>query len=313
MSDICPTEGDGMVFRRSADADDEITNTLIDRGVYRLSEVYEDEEIKKFRDLQVPYSFWSAVKYSFILTVLLWWLPVFGQMVAGFVGGRRAGKPWKGVLAALVPLTIIFIVSLLVENGTIPTVIMGFDWTPSRLLVRIEEAVPLLAPYIVFVDMYMTSFIDTIQISTNMRMDVYIITAAFAYIGGILAEQSRREMSYVARHGGNSMTVNVSSGERAEPPEDRRAVRGNRPVSARPSRARQEQKVIRFSDLQDLTTAADDGYGEEYSGGRERWYEEGEEPEDEEPVPRNIAGLAKRTSKRPAKEKPLKPGDWKFI
>mgnify|MGYP006991308348 CR=1 FL=1 len=188
MSDICPTEGDGMVFRRSADADDEVTNTLIDRGVYRLSEVYEDEEIKKFRDLQVPYSFWSAVKYSFILTVLLWWLPVFGQMVAGFVGGRRAGKPWKGVLAALVPLTMIFIVSLLVENGTIPTVIMGFDWTPSRLLVRIEEAVPLLAPYIVFVDMYMTSFIDTIQISTNMRMDVYIITAAFAYIGGILAE-----------------------------------------------------------------------------------------------------------------------------
>ena len=90
-----------MVFRRSADADDEITNTLIDRGVYRLSEVYEDEEIKKFKDIQVPYSFWSAVKYSFILTVLLWWLPVFGQMVAGFVSGRRAGKPWKGVLAAL--------------------------------------------------------------------------------------------------------------------------------------------------------------------------------------------------------------------
>jgi len=309
-----------MVFRRSAEPDDEITNTLIDRGVYRLSEVYEDNEIKKFKDIQVPYSFWSAVKYSFVLTVLLWWLPVFGQMVAGFVGGRRAGKPWKGVLAALVPLTVIFLITLMVDNGTIPTVIMGFDWTPSSLLDRAEQAVPLLAPYIVFVDMYMTSFIDTIQIATNMRLDVYIITAAFAYIGGILAEQSRMELNYVARHGGNSMTVMVNNGERREAereperePVERRPVRGNRPVSARPTRTRQEQKVIRFSDLQDLTKAADDGYVKEYTERGEQWYEEGEEPEDDEPVPRNIAGLAKRTSKRPSKEKDLKPGDWKFI
>ena len=119
-----------MVFRRSADEDDEITNTLIDRGVYRLSEVYEDEEIKKFQDLKVPFSFWSAVKYSFVLTILLWWLPVFGQMVAGFVGGRRAGKPWKGVLAALVPLTVIFVISSLVDSGILPR--SSWGWIGPR-------------------------------------------------------------------------------------------------------------------------------------------------------------------------------------
>ncbi len=303
-----------MVFRRNADADDEITNTLIDRGVYRLSEVYEDDEIKNFKDLKVPYSFWSAVKYSFILTVLLWWLPVFGQMVAGFVAGRRAGKPWKGVLAALVPLTVIFMITLLVDNGTIPTVIMGFDWTPSHLLAWMKGSIPLVAPYIVFVEMYMTSFIDTIQIATDLRLDVYIITAAFAYIGGILAEQSRLEMAYVAKHGGNSMTVMVSNGERREEPAPERIPsRAGRPVSAKPVRTRQEQKVIRFSDLQDLTRASDDAYTEEYSEKGDRWYDEGDEPEDEEPVPRNISGLAKRSSKSGGKSKNLKPGDWKFI
>lgn len=307
-----------MVFRRSADEDDEITNTLIDRGVYRLSEVYEDDEIKKFKDLKVPYSFWSAVKYCFVLTVLLWWLPVFGQMVAGFVGGRRAGKPWKGVLAALVPLSIIFLITVLVNNGTIPTVIMGIDWTPSALMDWMEDSVPLLAPYIVFVQMYLSSFIDTIQIATNTRVDLYIITAAFAYIGGILAEQSRLELSYVARHGGNSMTVMVGNGEkrgteREEPEEERRPVRGNRPVSARPVRSRQPQKVIRFSDLQEAATVVDGGYADEYAEKGEQWYEEGEEPEEEEVLPRNMTGLAKRSSKNGGKGKNLKPGDWKFI
>jgi len=313
VSDTCPTEGDGMVFRRSADADDEITNTLIDRGVYRLSEVYEDEEIKKFKDIQVPYSFWSAVKYSFILTILLWWLPVFGQMVAGFVSGRRAGKPWKGVLAALVPLTIVFLLTLLVDNGIIPTVINGVDWTPSHILAIVKDGVPFIAPYIVFVEMYLTSFIDTIQIATDVRVDVYIITAAFAYIGGILAEQSRLEMNYVAKHGGNSMTVVVGGNEKAqkETSVEERPVRGRRPVSAKPIRTRQEQKVIRFGDLKDLTTASDEEYVQEYAEKGEQWYEEGEEPDDE--VPRNIAGLAKRSSKDSGKGKNLKPGDWKFI
>ncbi|NLX47953.1 MAG: hypothetical protein GXY70_07295 [Euryarchaeota archaeon] len=302
-----------MVFRRSADADDEITNALIDRGVYRLSEVYEDEEIRKFNDIKVPYSFWSAVKYSMILTVLLWWLPVFGQMVAGFVSGRRAGKPWKGVLAALVPLTIVFLLTLLVENGTIPSVVNGVDWTPSHILELVKDAVPLLAPYVIFVQMYLTSFIDTIQIATDVRVDVYIITAAFAYIGGILAEQSRREMKYVAKHGGNSMTVVVGGGDGAakELPAEEGPARGRRPVSAKPVRSRQEQKVIRFSDLKDLTTASDEEYAQEYTERGEQWYAEGEGPEDE--VPRNIAGLAKRSSKGSGKGKNLKPGDWKFI
>jgi hypothetical protein len=303
-----------MVFRRSADADDEMTNTLIDRGVYRLSEVYEDEEIKKYKDLKVPYSFWSAVKYSFILTVLLWWLPIFGQMVAGFVGGRRAGKPWKGVLAALVPLTIIFVLTLLVEDGILPTVVAGIDWSPSALLDRLGEVVPLMAPYIVFVQMYLTSFIDTIQIASGVRMDVYIITAAFAYIGGILAEQSRLELDYVARHGGNSMTVVVGSGDSMpieEHVEERRALRGGRPVPARQVKARQEQRVLRFSDLKDLTSATDEELLEEYAERGEQWQEdEGEEVK----VPsRHVAGLAKRSGKPAGKGKNLKPGDWKFI
>ncbi|HPP45635.1 MAG TPA: hypothetical protein PK446_07570, partial [Methanomassiliicoccaceae archaeon] len=63
---------------------------LVRNGVYHIADTYDDIEAKKF-DGPVVYSFWSAMKYTFALSLLLWWLPVFGQMVAGYVGGRRAG------------------------------------------------------------------------------------------------------------------------------------------------------------------------------------------------------------------------------
>ncbi|MCK7510280.1 MAG: hypothetical protein MZV70_43695 [Desulfobacterales bacterium] len=252
-----------MVFRRSADEDDEITNTLIDRGVYRLSEVYEDEEIKKFKDLKVPYSFWSAVKYSFILTVLAvvasrfsarWW-PVSLADEGPESPGRES---WlRSYRSPSYSSSRSWLTKVTYQPSS-----SGVDWTPSHILDMVKDFIPLLAPYIVFVEMYLTSFIDTIQIATDIRVDVYIITAAFAYIGGILAEQSRLEMNYVAKHGGNSMTVVVGGGRDERPgrklPEER-PVRGKRPVSAKPIKTRQEQKVIRFGDLKDLTTANDEG------------------------------------------------------
>ena len=60
-----------------------------------LADTYDDEEAKKFEG-PVVYSFWSAVKYTFTLSLLLWWLPIFGQMIAGYVGGRRAGVALEG-------------------------------------------------------------------------------------------------------------------------------------------------------------------------------------------------------------------------
>jgi hypothetical protein len=39
----------------------------------------------------------------FLLSVLLFWLPVIGPLIAGFVGGRKAGSLSNAVLAALLP------------------------------------------------------------------------------------------------------------------------------------------------------------------------------------------------------------------
>ena len=49
----------------------------------------------------------TGAVWTFILSIMLFWLPLFGFAVAGFVGGRKAGSPLRGLLAVLVPSFII--------------------------------------------------------------------------------------------------------------------------------------------------------------------------------------------------------------
>lgn len=208
----------GVVFNRRKSQKDQVTNALISRGVYRVPDIYEDDEGVKLKGAKVAYSFWSAVRYTFVLSILLWWLPIFGQMIAGYVGGRRAGSPWRGVIAALVPVIIIFAIMSAIDAGWIPTTLFGIDLSPAVFMGAIASHLPIIEPYVNFTLMYFNSFLDTIQATTSLRLDSYIITVAFAYVGGILSDQTRREMEYISRTGGPKTTV-VVEGTSNSPPE----------------------------------------------------------------------------------------------
>ena len=53
----------------------------------------------------------SASLWMFVLSILLFWLPIVGPLVAGFVGGRKAGSLGNAILAVFVP-AIVFGVAL---------------------------------------------------------------------------------------------------------------------------------------------------------------------------------------------------------
>jgi hypothetical protein len=197
----------GLLLRKGSRIRDSTTSSLVHSGVYHLADTYDDEEAKKF-DGPVVYSFWSATKYTFTLSLLLWWLPIFGQMLAGYVGGRRAGSPLKGMMSALVPVIFIFIVTMLVRAGIVPTVIFGIDLAPEAIAAVVAANVPVLEPYIAFVDMYLTSFFTSLHSTASLGLDSYVTTVAFAYIGGVLSQQTHREMLLLSRMSrGNSTTV----------------------------------------------------------------------------------------------------------
>lgn len=45
----------------------------------------------------------SAILWMFVLSILLFWLPVIGPLIAGFVGGRKAGTVGDAILAVILP------------------------------------------------------------------------------------------------------------------------------------------------------------------------------------------------------------------
>ena len=45
----------------------------------------------------------SAIVWMFVISVLLFWLPVLGPLLAGFVGGKKAGGIGGAIIAVFLP------------------------------------------------------------------------------------------------------------------------------------------------------------------------------------------------------------------
>ena len=199
------------------------------QGVYQV-EV--DSERHHFHE-DVPFSFWGSAKIILLLSVLLWWLPQSaGYMVAGYVGGRRAGSPWRAVFAALIPVVIIFGVSAAYDAGYARPQIEFLAGLPASIATGIGDAVPFLQPYTQFVVEYLTTFVVALQSLFGMGTNGYMVTIAFAYIGGIVGDQTRREIA--ARGGSSSGSASVRI---IQPIVERLHLGGHAPETVRPVRA----------------------------------------------------------------------------
>ena len=176
---------------------------------YKLASYEQDHEGKKFKSSNVVYSFWSASKYVLILSLMLWWLPMFGQMIAGYVGGRRAGGPWKGVAASIVPVVCLYAVITAFDSGILPSHVFGVAVAPAAIGASLTHSIPFISPYLQFSSDYIGSFVKMLEGSSPYGINVYVLTVAFAYIGGVLAEQNRRELEYNSGAVMSSTTVLV--------------------------------------------------------------------------------------------------------
>src|SRR3990170_1990604 len=153
---------------------------------------YPDAELGHFRH-HPTYSMWGAMKYVLVLSLLLWGLPTIGQMIAGYVGGRRAGGPWRGVLAAILPVAVIVALAWGWDRGYLAPYLGGLAAVPSTLGQAVSAAVPPATPYVDFVLAYFAAFVGALKATLSMGTNGYLVTVVFAYIGGILADQARRE------------------------------------------------------------------------------------------------------------------------
>ena|SRR6056297_3075101 len=58
------------------------------------------------------HSVFGAMFIMIIVSILLFWLPVIGPLIAGFAGGKKAGGVFDAILAVFLPaiLTAIFLI-----------------------------------------------------------------------------------------------------------------------------------------------------------------------------------------------------------
>lgn len=200
----------GMQFkRRTEDARKKEHAPKEQPSPYKLATYEHDHEGKKLKSSKVCYSFWSASKYVLILSLMLWWLPMFGQMIAGYVGGRRAGGPWKGVAASILPVVCLYAVVTGFDTGLLPSHAFGVAIAPAAIGSALTHNIPLLSPYLEFSSEYVGSFVKGLEGASPYGINVYVLTIAFAYVGGVLAEQNRREIEYSAGAVTSTTTVLV--------------------------------------------------------------------------------------------------------
>lgn len=85
-----------------------------------------------------------AIIWMAVISLLLFWLPLIGPLLAGFVGGRTAGSAGRGLLAAILPAAVLSIMLLAIGTALTGLPVIGAIASISLFLVIVAQGLPLL-------------------------------------------------------------------------------------------------------------------------------------------------------------------------
>lgn len=145
----------------------------------------------------------SGLSICVILALTIAWIPYIGPMVAGFVGGRRAGSISRGLLIGVAGSTIVFIIALLLNLGLVKLLepdYQSFIDTMNAISPNIVLGIEGLSAYL------SNNFVTvTSGLSVSLAYQTFAAIIGFAIIGGVFADQSRKELRIIVSQ---SMNVN---------------------------------------------------------------------------------------------------------
>jgi len=85
-----------------------------------------------------------AMIWMAVLSLLLFWLPLLGPLIAGFVGGRAAGSAANGLLAAVLPAAALCFVLIGASATLAGMPLIGIVASASVFLLIVLQSLPLL-------------------------------------------------------------------------------------------------------------------------------------------------------------------------
>ena len=93
---------------------------------------------------QRPGSVGSAILWIFVLSILLFWLPLLGPFIAGFVGGRKAGSVGNAILAVILPGLVFGVILFLLTGLLLGVPLVGFLAGAGGIVLAFAHIGPLL-------------------------------------------------------------------------------------------------------------------------------------------------------------------------
>src|SRR5512136_2209082 len=83
-----------------------------------------------------------AMAWMFILSLLLFWLPVLGMFIAGLVGGRMAGGVGSAVGAVLLPGVVVAVVMFFLATALTGMPVLGAIAALGAWVLVVANVVP---------------------------------------------------------------------------------------------------------------------------------------------------------------------------
>jgi len=156
------------------------------------------QAIRKLIDVDNEvYSTRMAFVFCLILSAFLWWIPVIGPAVAGYVCGRKTGSMMKGLLCSLIAgAVLLFIIkgmsALILAHG-------GFPGVPA------DEAAQAFTGVMGSIAAYLQTFFAAGTSQLNY-LSLGVATV-FGAVGGILSRQMRKETAHLISLGMTECSV----------------------------------------------------------------------------------------------------------
>ena len=152
----------------------------------------------------------SGTLLTIVLLFVLGWIPMIGQMVAGFVGGRRAGSPMRGLISSFVGTFVVVAILFITAEG-----IRGINYAlinePEGDIAMFITAYPLMQQLVDLALAYLRDLFGGADFTINYAS--YAITIPFGIIGGIFANQAQKEARLIVARTGKATARRVRSME----------------------------------------------------------------------------------------------------
>ncbi len=137
----------------------------------------------------LAYSTRKGLLYCMVFSILLWWIPIAGPGIAGYVSGRKSGTPTKALHASLITTAVFVIMTYL---------LVPFNANGIGLMGRyLESGVAALAQSQLFANSTVITDLYTgyglMKTFTLILPSSILVLLSFSYVGGAFSELKENE------------------------------------------------------------------------------------------------------------------------